>query len=89
MLGMMTLMPSISFALDAANAKLLKLIWNYRRNYSFPVVGTEQNVYMRYNFEMDKRNVLLFLVPTMYVIADGEKKFVGEGKPICRLVAAL
>ena len=83
MLGMMTLMPSISFALDAANAKLLKLIWNYRRNYSFPVVGTEQNVYMRYNFEMDKRNVLLFLVPTMYVIADGEKKFVGES--YCKL----
>ena len=83
MLGMMTLMPSICFAYTHADSTLLHRIWDYRRNYSFPINGTEQNVYMRYNFNMDRRNALLFLVPTMYVIADGERNYVGES--YCKL----
>ena len=78
MLGMMTLMPGICFAYTPADSTLLHRIWSYRRNYSFPVDGTEQNVYLRYNFNMDRRNVLLFLVPTMYIIAEGDRNFVSE-----------
>ncbi|MBQ9655072.1 MAG: hypothetical protein IJV38_03510 [Prevotella sp.] len=78
MLGMTILMPSISFAYSAADSTLLQRIWNYRRNYSYPIKGQEQNVYLRYGFNLDRRNFLLFLVPSMYVIAEGEHKFVGE-----------
>ena len=38
---------------------------------------------MRYSFGMDRRNALLFLVPTMYVIASGDRHYVGEA--YCKL----
>lgn len=78
MLGMMTLfMPSILFSQNT-DSDILNRIWDYRRNFSQPVGGEEQNVYLRYSFGIDKRNLTLFLVPTMYVIAEGERQFVGE-----------
>ena len=83
MLGMMTLfMPSILFA-QKADPDILNRIWDYRRNYSQPVGGEEKNVYLRYSFGIDKRNLTLFLVPTMYVIAEGERQFIGES--YCRM----
>jgi len=78
MLGMMTLMPSICLADNHVDSLILNRVWNYRRNYTVPAEGTEQNVYMRYSFGMDRRNALLFLVPTMYIIADGDRHYVGE-----------
>ena len=78
MLGMMTLMPGICFADDSDDHSLLQRIWSYRRNYSYPVKGQEQNVYLRYSFDMERRNALLFLVPSMYVIAEGDRHFVSE-----------
>lgn len=77
MLGMMTLMPSICFARDA-DSTILSRIWSYRRNYTQPVNGQNQNVYMRYSFGAKRRNFTLFLVPTMYVIAKGERQYIGE-----------
>jgi len=83
MLGMTTLMPGICFADDAADSTLLHRIWNYRRNFSQPVNGLQQNVYMRYSFSTERRNVLLFLVPTMYVLAKGDRDYIGES--YCKL----
>lgn len=80
---MMTLMPSICLADSHVDSLILHRVWNYRRNYTVPAQGTEQNVYMRYSFGMDRRNALLFLVPTMYVIAAGDRHFVGES--YCKL----
>ena len=76
MLGVMTLMPSVCFALSAADSTVLQRLWEYRRNYTTPFDGQQQNVYMRYGFDIDKRNALLFLVPTMYVIAKGDRNYV-------------
>lgn len=53
-------------------------IWYYQRNYTKPVSGQEQNVYLNYGFETVRRNPTLFLVPTMYVIAKGDRKYIGE-----------
>jgi hypothetical protein len=78
MLGMMTLMPSICFADSNVDSLILNRVWNYRRNYTVPAQGAEQNVYMRYSFGLDRRNALLFLVPTMYVLAKGDRHYVGE-----------
>ncbi len=78
MLGMMTLfMPSICYAQEN-DSTILNRIWNFRRNFSVPVTGQEQNVYLRYSFSINRRNPTLFLVPTMYVIAEGDRQFVGE-----------
>ena len=83
MLGMMTLMPSVCLAHHDADSVTLHRIWNYRRNYTTPMKGHEHNVYMRYVFGMDKRNFLLWLVPTMYAIADGDRQYIGES--YCRV----
>ena len=78
MLGMMTLMPSVCFAFNDADSVTLHRVWNYRRNYTTPIKGHEQNVYLRYVFGLEKRNVLLWLVPTMYVVAKGDREYIGE-----------
>ncbi|MBQ4388116.1 MAG: hypothetical protein II822_11015 [Prevotella sp.] len=85
MLGIMTLMPGICFAQDA-DSTVMNRVWNYYRNFSQPVAGLHQNVYMRYSFSTERRNPTLFLVPTMYVIAKGERQFIGEsyGKMVFR-----
>ena len=77
MLGMMTLMPSICFAQDA-DSTVLSRIWSYRRNYTRSVNGQDKNVYVRFSFGAERRNFTLFLVPTMYVIAKGERQYIGE-----------
>ena len=74
---MMTLMPALCFSQDA-DSTILSRIWNYQRNYSQPVDGLEQNIYLRYGFSAERRNFTLFLVPTMYVIAKGDRQYIGE-----------
>ena len=78
MLGMMTLMPSICFSRTSLDSLVLKRIWSYRRNYTRSVNGLEQNMYLRYTFNVPKRNPTLFLVPNMYTVARGDRTFIGE-----------
>lgn len=83
MLDVMIFMPSICFANRTADSLLINRIWDYSRNYSEPVNGVEQNVYLRYTFGSQRRNPTLYLVPTMYTIAKGERDFIGES--YCRI----
>lgn len=83
MLGMMTLMPSFCYADRHVDSLVMNRIWNYRRNYTQSVSGEEQNVYLRYTFDVARRNPTLFLVPTMYVIAEGDRQFISES--YCKL----
>ena len=83
MLDMMIFMPGICFANRTADSLLINRIWDFSRNYSEPVNGIEQNLYLRYTFGSERRNPTLFLVPTMYTIAKGERDFIGES--YCRI----
>ncbi len=78
MLGMIYFMPSFCYTQKRDTATILNRIYNYRRNYSQSVNGLEQNVYLNYSFSTIKRNPTLFLVPTMYVIAKGDREYIGE-----------
>ncbi len=71
-------MPSFCITLKADTSIVLKRIWNYDRNYGQSVKGLQQNVYLRYGFSTIRRNPTLFLVPTMYVIAKGDRDYIGE-----------
>ncbi len=71
-------MPSFCYTHDMDSSIVLKRIWNYQRNFADPIQGQEQNVYLRYGFSTVRRNPLLFLVPTMYVIAKGDRDYIGE-----------
>lgn len=83
MLDVMIFMPSICFANRTADSLLINRIWDFSRNYSEPVNGVEQNLYLRYTFGSQRRNPTLFLVPTLYTIAKGERDFIGES--YCRI----
>ncbi len=79
MLGMMTVMPSICFGRDRTiDSLVLFRVWNYAKKYQQTVDSTEKNVYMAYTYNTKRRNFSLFLVPTMYSIAKGEREFIGE-----------
>ena len=78
-LGMMTLMSSICFARDrSADSLIVNRMWDYYENYGKSVDGVKRNMYFVYNFDSKRRNVLLYLVPTMYCIAKGDKEYAGE-----------
>ena len=79
----MIFMPSICFASRTADSLLINRIWDFSRNYSEPVNGVEQNLYLRYTFGSGRRNPTLYLVPTMYAIAKGERNYIGES--YCRI----
>ncbi len=83
MLVVMFFMPSISFADRTADSLLITRMWAFSGNYSEPVKGIEQNLYLRYTFDTERRNPTLFLVPTMYTIAKGERNYIGES--YCRI----
>lgn len=79
MLGMMTFMSSICFARDrSADSLIINRMWDYYENYGKSVDGVKRNMYFVYNFDSKRRNVLLYLVPTMYSIAKGDKEYAGE-----------
>lgn len=71
-------MSASSYASRRDDSLLINRIWDYRDLYATSVDGTEQNIYLRYTFGSEKRNPTLFLVPTMYTIAKGEREFIGE-----------
>jgi hypothetical protein len=83
MLVVMSFMPSICFADRTSDSLLINMIWDFSRNYSEPVNGYEKNLYLRYTFGSQRRNPTLFLVPTMYTIAKGERDYIGES--YCRI----
>lgn len=75
----MTLMSSICFARDRSTDSLIvNRMWDYYENYGKSVDGVKRNMYFVYNFDSKRRNVLLYLVPTMYCIAKGDKEYAGE-----------
>ena len=79
MLGMITLMPSICYGRSrAADSMLINRMWEYYEHQQYDCSGVEQNLYMKYQIATKRRNILLFLIPTMYSIARGDKEYVSE-----------
>ena len=79
MLGMIALMPSISFSRDRQQDSLtICRIWEFQERYAQMPHDTATNVYMVYSYDAKRRNALLYIVPTMYRIARGERAHIGE-----------
>ena len=79
MLGMITLMPSICYGRSrAADSMLINRMWEYYEHQQYDCSGVEQNLYMKYQIATKRRNILLFLIPTMYSIARGDKEYVSD-----------
>jgi len=78
-LGILTCMPSIVFSRSTRDSLVLNRIFSYTRNYTpNNVYGYSTNVYTKTNINVWKRNSLLWLIPSMYSIADGDRYLVSE-----------
>ena len=67
------------FSRSYIDSLVLKRIFNYRQTFTDEnVEGFSTNVYAKINFNVQKRNPTLWLIPTMYSIADGERYLVSE-----------
>jgi len=76
---MLTGMPSTVFSRSATDSLILERIFNYRRNFTTnDVQGFTTNVYIKNNFNVWRRNATLWLIPSMYSIADGDRYLVAE-----------
>lgn len=53
-------------------------IFAFRRNYASLPDGEQTNFYMKYTMKTQRRNLTLFLIPTMYPIAKGERNYISE-----------
>ena len=78
MLGMMTLMSNICYASNrTVDSILINRMWNYYEH-SEIIVDGEKNVYIKCHISTKRRNALLWVIPTMYSIAKGDRDYIGE-----------
>ncbi|WP_144007207.1 DUF5686 family protein [Prevotella sp. P5-126] len=79
MLGMMIFMSSIFvYASQPTDSLLIQRVWEYGRKLPVFYSDSTSNSYMRYVIDARRRNPILFLVPSMYVVAKGERRYIGE-----------
>lgn len=74
----MALMSSICYASNRSRDSLLiNRMWDY---YAHPerIFDGEKNVYIKCHIGTKRRNALLWVIPTMYSIARGDRDYIGE-----------
>ena len=74
----MALMSSICCAANrTADSLLINRMWDY---YEHPerIADGERNVYIMCHIGTKRRNALLWVIPTMYSIARGDRDYIGE-----------
>lgn len=77
-LGIYFFIPSIIFCKPVDDSLIFKRMFSYKRNFTKPINGDVYDIYLKYSFKTNKRNPTLFLIPTMYTIAKGERDYFGE-----------
>ena len=78
-LGILIGIPSIVFSRSVIDSLVLQRMFNYSSTYTpNSVKGHTTNVYIKSNFNVWRRNSTLWLVPSMYSIAEGARYLVSE-----------
>ncbi len=67
-----------AFSHEYSDSVLLERIFCFQRNYAHNVNGFSTNVYLKHLYNTKRRNVALWLIPSMYPIAKGQRKFLSE-----------
>lgn len=65
-------------AKDKADSLVMRRVFSYQRNYTSDVNGFASNVYMKHHYATKRRNFTLWLVPTMYTMAEGGREHLSE-----------
>ncbi len=79
MLGMMLFMSGIFvYGRSASDSLLLRNVWLYGSRQPGFFQDSTATTYVRYVIDAKRRNPVLFLVPSMYAVAKGEHRYIGE-----------
>ncbi len=73
---MFIFMPTISFSMEKSDS-ILEKMWSYKRNYAHNI-KSDNNMYLRYTLNTERRNPTLFLVPSLYSFARGDRHYISE-----------
>ena len=57
---------------------LLAKVFSYKRNFTVGVNGFQSNVYIKHLYQTRRRNLSLWVIPSTYAIARGQRSFVSE-----------
>lgn len=77
-LGILTGMPSIICAKEKNDSLILDRVYAYPLHH-LPTNDTiNDNIYMKIYYDVERRNPTLWLIPTMYVLAKGDRECVRE-----------
>ena len=69
---------SIANAKEDIDSLVLSRVYSYERVFNDKSDGFASNVYTKHLYQINRRNFTLWLVPTMYSVADGERQHVSE-----------
>lgn len=79
LLGIFTGMPSFLSAKDQSDSlPLLQRVYHFREQKDANIEGVERNVYMKFRYDIKRRNIALWLVPTMDLLARGNRQLLME-----------
>lgn len=65
-------------AKDKTSSQVLSRMFAFQEKYNPEVKGKTMQVYTKHYYETYRRNFSLWLIPSMYTIAGGERKYVSE-----------
>lgn len=79
LLGILTGMPSFLLAKSKNDSlQVLQRVYHFREHLDAEIEGVERNVYMKFRYDIKRRNVGLWLIPTMDMLAKGERQMIIE-----------
>ena len=69
---------SITAKLSRQDSILLARIFSFQRNYTQEMSGFATNVYIKHLYQTHRRNPTMWVIPSTYAIARGERTFISE-----------
>ncbi len=63
---------------DKTDSEILRRMFEFQENYAPQVKGKTAQVYTKHYYQTYRRNAGLWLIPSMYTIARGKRKFLSE-----------
>lgn len=78
MVSMFLFMPTICFSREKRDSTILEKMWSYKRNYAHKAEDGNRNAYMRYTLSTERRNPTMFLIPSLYAFAKGDRRYISE-----------
>ena len=68
----------LSIAGEEADSLVMNRLFDYKEKYTHDIKGFSTNVYTKHLYQIHKRNISIWAIPSMYTIAHGQRSFVSE-----------